>query len=45
VVTVRDAAAPDRKGLLQALLKRYQAGRCSYAVFGLPAAQAVIQFK
>jgi hypothetical protein len=45
VVTVRDAAAPDCRGLLQPLLKRYQAKRCSYAVFALPAVQAVITFK
>lgn len=30
---------------LQPLLKRYQAQRCSYAVFALPAVQAVIKFK
>ncbi|KAL4440087.1 hypothetical protein ABPG75_003088 [Micractinium tetrahymenae] len=45
VVTIRDAAAPERCGLLQPLLKRYQARRCSSAVFALPAVQAVIQFK
>lgn len=45
VVTIRDAAAPEHRGLLQPLLKRYQARRCSSAVFALPAAQAVIQFK
>ena len=45
VVTVKDAAAPDSRGLLQPLLKRYQAKRCSYAVFALPAVHAVITFK
>ncbi|PRW33312.1 transient receptor potential channel [Chlorella sorokiniana] len=45
VVSIRDAAAPDKRGLLQPLLKRYQARRCSYAVFALPAVQAVIKFK
>jgi hypothetical protein len=45
VVTIRGAAAPDSRGLLQPLLKRYQAKRCSYAVFALPAVQAVIHFK
>lgn len=84
MVTIRDAAAPDHRGLLQPLLKRYQAPdallrnaalryavlcgrptqaarqstpspplrcpcaqarRCSFAVFALPAVQAVIQFK
>lgn len=90
-MTIRDAAAPERRGLLQPLLKRYQAWRlasllmafsvrllvdvicmanslrttsscalhtlcpspvlpcqarrCSSAVFALPAAQAIIQFK
>lgn len=33
------------RGLLQPLLKRYQARGCPVSVFGLPAVQAVIQFK
>jgi hypothetical protein len=45
VVNVRDAAAQGARGLLQPLLKRYQAGACSMAVFALPAVQAVIHFK
>ncbi|KAL4438685.1 hypothetical protein ABPG77_006289 [Micractinium sp. CCAP 211/92] len=45
VVTIRDAAAPEHRGLLQPLLKRYQSRRCSSAVFALPAVQAIIQFK
>ncbi len=39
VVNLRHAAAPDCDGLLQPLLKRWQTGRCSYKVFGLPAVQ------
>lgn len=42
VVTMVDAAAPDKHGLLQPLLKRWQAGGLSYSVFALPAVQAVI---
>ncbi|KAI8473618.1 MAG: hypothetical protein J3K34DRAFT_518899 [Monoraphidium minutum] len=45
VVNLRDAAAQGSKGLLQPLLKRYQAGGCSMAVFALPAVQAVIHYK
>lgn len=45
VVNLRDAAAQGSRGLLQPLLKRYQAGGCSMAVFALPAVQAVIHFK
>jgi hypothetical protein len=33
------------RGLLQPLLKRYQARACTAAVFGLPAVQAIISFK
>lgn len=39
VVTIRDAARPDKDGLLQPLLRRWQAGGCSYSVFALPAVQ------
>lgn len=42
VVNIRDAAAADKHGLLQPLLKRWQAGGLSYAAFALPAVQAVI---
>ncbi|KAL4440082.1 hypothetical protein ABPG75_003083 [Micractinium tetrahymenae] len=45
VVNIRDAAAPDKQGLLQPLLKRWQAGGLSYAAFALPAVQAVIDWK
>jgi hypothetical protein len=40
VVTIKDAAKPDKEGLLQPLLRRWQAGGCSYSVFSLPAVQA-----
>lgn len=39
VVTVRGAAGPDCQGLLQPLLKRWQAGRYGHTIFGLPAVQ------
>ncbi|GAB4820880.1 hypothetical protein N2152v2_007926 [Parachlorella kessleri] len=39
VVTIKDVAKPGEEGLLQPLLKRYMAQRCSYAVFALPAVQ------
>ena len=45
VVTIRDVAAPGNRGLLRPLLRRYLARRCSYAVFALPAVQAVILYK
>ena len=45
VVNVKGAAKSDDEGLLQPLLKRYQAGAVGLAVFGLPAVQAVIEFK
>lgn len=45
VVNIREAAAPDVEGLVNPLLKRYNAGGCHYSVFGLPAVQAVLQFK
>ncbi|GBF90826.1 transient receptor potential channel protein [Raphidocelis subcapitata] len=45
VVNLRDAAAQGSRGLLQPLLKRYQARGCSMAVFALPAVQAVINYK
>jgi hypothetical protein len=41
----RDAAAPGSKGLLQPLVRRWQAGGCSSAVFALPAVSAVISYK
>ncbi|GAB4819760.1 hypothetical protein N2152v2_006806 [Parachlorella kessleri] len=45
VVTIRHAAAPDKSGLLQPLLKRWQGRRCTYSVFALPAVQGVITWK
>lgn len=36
---------PGARGLLQPLLKRYQARGCPVSVFGLPAVQAIINFK
>lgn len=45
VVNIRDAAAADKDGLLQPLLRRWQAGGLSYAAFALPAVQAVIDWK
>ena len=45
VVTLRGAAYPDKDGLLQPLLRRWQARGCSYSVFALPAVQAVIDWK
>lgn len=45
VVNVRAAADPDKDGLLQPLLKRWQAGGAPLAIFGLPAVQATISFK
>lgn len=39
VVSIKGAARPDKDGLLQPLLKRWQAGGCSYSVFALPAVQ------
>ena len=45
VVNVAEAADPDASGLIQPLLKRWQSGACSIAVFGLPAVQATINFK
>lgn len=44
-VTVKDAAAPDKDGLLQPLLRRWQAGACSFSAFALPPVQAVIDWK
>ena len=45
VVTIKNAAAPVDKGLLHPLIRRWQARRCSFAVFTLPAVQSVILFK
>jgi hypothetical protein len=39
VVTIRGAARPDKEGLLQPLLRRWQQGRCNEKIFTLPAVQ------
>lgn len=44
-VTIRDAAGPQEVGLLHPLLKRMQRGAGSLGLFGLPAVQAVINYK
>lgn len=44
VVAVEDALDPER-GVLHRLLLRWQAGKCGYSVFALPALQAIIDFK
>ncbi|KAI8467566.1 MAG: hypothetical protein J3K34DRAFT_523650 [Monoraphidium minutum] len=45
VVRIRNAAHPDADGLIRPLVMRWQAGGCHYSVFGLPAVQAVLEFK
>lgn len=45
VVSLKSAAKPDKEGLLQPLLRSWQAGRTSFSVFALPPVQAVIDFK
>ncbi len=45
VVGIKDAGAPGSTGLLQPLLRRYQARGCSISAFGLPAVEAVISNK
>lgn len=45
VVTIKDATAPVERGLLHPLIQEWQAKRCSYSVFTLPAVQSVIQYK
>lgn len=45
VVNVRGASDPDSQGLLQPLLKRYQSGAIGLEPFGLPAVQAVVEWK
>lgn len=45
VVNIKNAAKPDVEGLVNPLLHRYNAGGCHYSVFGLPAVQAVLEFK
>lgn len=45
VVNVKGAANADQDGLLQPLLKRWNAGALEMEAFGLPAVQAVVEFK
>ena len=45
VVTIKGAALPGKRGLLQPLLRRYQAGLSSHGFVSLPAVQAVIKLK
>ena len=45
VVTVRDAALPDREGLLYPLLRRWQDNSYTSSIFSLPALQALIDWK
>ncbi|KAK9917231.1 hypothetical protein WJX75_002125 [Coccomyxa subellipsoidea] len=45
VVTLKNAAAAENVGLLQPLLSRFQAGKMSMMVFGLPAVMATVEFK
>ncbi len=39
LLCVRDAAAPDKQGMLQPVLRRWQAGVLPDTVFALPALQ------
>lgn len=43
--TIKNAASPRDDGLIRPLVHQYKAQRCSYAVFSLPAVQAVVRFK
>jgi hypothetical protein len=45
VVTLKNAALPGDRGVLNPLLEKWQDGAVATQVFGLPAVQAVIQFK
>ena len=45
VVPIQRAAGSGSQGIIQPLLRLWQAKRCSFAVFSLPAIQSVIFFK
>ncbi|GMH40202.1 hypothetical protein BSKO_08106 [Bryopsis sp. KO-2023] len=45
VLSIRHAAGPPGEGLLQPILLRYQKQACPLSVFGLPAVQAVLNYK
>ena len=43
-LSVENAAAPDKDGILQPLLRRWQANGCGMDVFALPAVQVIEGF-
>lgn len=45
VVNIKHAAGPPSVGILQPLLLRWQSRACPLTVFGLPAVQAVLNYK
>ncbi len=45
VVAVRGAARPDAEGLIQPVLRRWHAGGAPLEAWGLPAVQAIVDFK
>lgn len=45
VLAIRNAAGPSRKGLLRPILMRFEKKACPISVFGLPAVQAVLDYK
>ncbi len=45
LVTIKDAGAPDVQGLLQMVLRYWQANMAPMTTFALPAVHAVIDFK
>ncbi len=45
MVTIKNAGAPDQQGLLQMLLRYWQAGLVPDTAFALPTVHAVIDFK
>lgn len=42
---IRCAAGPPGQGLLQPILMRYEKKACPLSVFGLPAVQAILDYK
>jgi hypothetical protein len=45
MVNIKDAGAPDQRGLVQMLLRYWQAGLVPDTAFALPALHAIIDFK
>lgn len=45
VLAIRHAAGPSRRGLLHPILMRFEKKACPLSVFGLPAVQAVLDYK